>query len=102
MHRAWTVPARRRHSEGQRDPEMHQTKKGNQWYLGMKAHIAVDADWGLVHTVMTTAANGTDVEQVADLLHGKEEYVYADSGYRGAHKRVDREGLQWPHRRTAQ
>jgi IS5 family transposase len=70
-------------------------KKGNQWYFGMKAHIAVDANSALVHTVTTTAANEADVEQVADLLHGKEEEVYADSGYRGAQSRVDRNGLQW-------
>jgi IS5 family transposase len=61
----------------------------------MKAHIAVDADSGLVHTVTATAANESDVEQIADLLHGKEQYVWADSGYRGAQTRVDREGLQW-------
>jgi IS5 family transposase len=61
----------------------------------MKAHIAVDAHSGLVHTVTTTAANEADVEQIADLLHGKEEHVWADSGYRGAQARVDREGLQW-------
>lgn len=61
-------------------PEMHQTKKGNQWHFGMKAHIGVDADSGLVHTVTTTAANEADVEQVADLLHGKEKQVWADSG----------------------
>ena len=89
------APSSTKNAEGQRDPEMHQTKKGNQWHFGMKAHIGVDADSGLVHTVTTTAANEADVEQVTDLLHGKEEYVYADSGYRGAHKRVDREGLQW-------
>ena len=80
---------------GQRDPEMHQTKKGNQWHFGMKAHIGVDADSGLVHTVTTTAANEADVEQVADLLHGKERFVYADSGYRGAQSRVERDGLKW-------
>jgi len=57
--------------------------------------VAVDADSGLVHTVTTTAANEADVEQVADLLHGKEQHVWADSGYRGAQTRVDREGLQW-------
>ena len=61
----------------------------------MKAHIGVDADSGLVHTVSTTPANEADVEQVADLLHGKEEHVWADSGYRGAQSRVEREGLQW-------
>ena len=61
----------------------------------MKAHIGVDADSGLVHTVTTTAANEADVEQVADLLHGKEQEVWADSGYRGAQSRVDREDLKW-------
>ena len=55
----------------------------------------MDADSGLVHTVTTTAANEADVEQVTDLLHGQETYVYADSGYRGAQSRVDREGLKW-------
>src|SRR5512145_2476663 len=78
------APSSTRNAEGERDPEMHQTKKGNQWFFGMKAHIGVDADSGLVHTVTTTAANEADVEQVADLLHGKEEQVWADSGYRGA------------------
>ena len=71
------------------------TKKGNQWFFGMKAHIGVDADSGLVHTVTTTAADEADVEQLADLLHGKEEQVWADSGYRGAPARLDREDLQW-------
>jgi IS5 family transposase len=88
------APSSTKNAEGQRDPEMHQTKKGNQWYFGMKAHIGVDADSGLVHTVTTTAANEADVEQVADLLHGKEEQVWADSGYRGAPSRVQRD-LQW-------
>ena len=63
-------------------------------HFGMKAHIGVDADSGLVHTVTTTAANEADVEQVADLLHGKEEQVWADSGYRGAQSRVRRD-VQW-------
>jgi len=89
------APSSTKNAEGQRDPEMHQTKKGNQWYFGMKAHIGVDADSGLVHTVSATAANESDVEHVADLLHGKEEQVWADSGYRGAPSRVDREDLQW-------
>ena len=89
-----SAPSSTKNAEGERDPEMHQTKKGNQWFFGMKAHIGVDADSGLVHTVTTTAANEADVEQVVDLLHGKEEQVWADSGYRGAPSRVDRE-LQW-------
>lgn len=89
------APSSTKNSSGERDPEMHQTKKGNQWHFGMKAHIAVDADSGLVHTVTTTAANEADVEQVAELLHGKEEQVWADAGYRGAQVRVQREALQW-------
>ncbi len=89
------APSSTKNADGERDPEMHQTKKGNQWHFGMKAHIGVDAESGLVHTVTTTAANEADVNQVADLLHGKEEYVYADSGYRGAPARVMRDDLQW-------
>ena len=89
------APSSTKNSSGKRDPEMHQTQKGNQWHFGMKAHIAVDADSGLVHTVTTTAANESDVGQIADLLHGKEQQVWADSGYRGAAKRVARDDLQW-------
>ena len=88
------APSSTENSTGERDPEMHQTKKGNQCHFGMKAHIGVDADSGLVHTVTTTAANEADVEQVSDLLHGKEEEMWADSGYRGAQSRVKR-GVQW-------
>lgn len=89
------APSSTKNADGERDPEMHQTKKGSQWYFGMKAHIGVDADSGLVHTVTTTAASEADVEQLADLLHGKEEQVWADSSYRGAQTRVQRDDLQW-------
>jgi IS5 family transposase len=89
------APSSTKNEKGERDPEMHQTKKGNQWHFGMKAHIGVDADSGLVHSLATTAANEADVEQVADLLHGKEKQVWADSGYRGAQTRVPRDDLQW-------
>lgn len=89
------APSSTKNAEGERDPEMHKTKKANQWFFGMEAHIAVDADRGLVHTVTTTAANEADVEQVADLLHGMEEQVWADSGYRGAQSRVERDDPQW-------
>ena len=89
------APSSTKNAQGARDPEMHQTRKGNQWFFGMKAHIGVDAQSGLVHTVTTTAANEADVNQVADLLHGKEEQVWADSGYRGAPSRVGRDDLQW-------
>ena len=88
------APSSTKNADGQRDPAMHQTKKGHPRYLGMKARIGVDADSGLVHTVTATAANEADVEQVADLLHGKEEQVWADSGYRGAPSRVQRD-VQW-------
>jgi transposase, IS5 family len=89
------TPSSTRNNSGMRDPEMHQTQKGNQWQFGMKAHIAVDADSGLAHTVTTTAANESDVGQIADLLHGKEELVWGDSGYQGIPKRVARDDLQW-------
>lgn len=88
------APSSTKNESGERDPEMHQTKKGNQWHFGMKAHIGVDVDSGLVHTVTTTAANEADVEQVGDLLHGKEDAVWADSGSRGAQARVTHD-VQW-------
>jgi len=72
-----------------RDPEMHQTKKGNQWYFGMKAHIGVDAESGLVHTVVGTAANVADVTQTGEVLHGEEKTVYLDAGYTGVEKREE-------------
>ena len=72
-----------------RDPEMHQSKKGNQWYFGMKAHIGVDADSGLVHTVRGTAGNVSDVVEANSLLHGHETDAFGDAGYQGAHKRPD-------------
>jgi transposase, IS5 family len=89
------APSSTKNAEGERDPEMHQTKKGNQWYFWVKAHIGVDADSGLVHTVTTTAANDADVEVVDELLHGKEEVVHADAGYTGADKRAARKNLTW-------
>lgn len=76
-----------------RDPEMHQTKKGNQWYFGMKAHIGVDAESGLVHTVVGTAANEADVAQTEHLLHGDEKDVFLDAGYVGAEKRDELKDL---------
>jgi len=85
------APSSTKNRSGTRDPEMHQTKKGNQWFFGMKAHIGVDRDSGLVHTVVSTAANVADVTQTGKLLHGKEKVVYADAGYTGADKR---EGLK--------
>jgi IS5 family transposase len=89
------APSSTKNATGERDPEMHQTKKGNQWHFGMKAHIGVDADSGLVHTVVTTAANEADVEVANELLHGKEVTVHADAGYTGAGKRSKRRKLTW-------
>jgi len=75
--------------EKQRDPDAHQTKKGNQWHFGYKAHIGVDKDSGLVQKVKVTAANVSDVAMMPELLTGEEEVVYGDSGYLGAQKRED-------------
>ena len=72
-----------------RDPDMHQSKKGNQWYFGMKAHIGVDAESGLVHTVVGTAGNVSDVSQTHALLHGEETLVFGDAGYQGVGKREE-------------
>ena len=74
------APSSTKNKERQRDPEMHQTKKGNQWYFGMKAHIGVDRDSKLVHTVVVTAANVADLTKTAALLHGEETQVHADAG----------------------
>jgi transposase, IS5 family len=89
------APSSTKNSTGERDPEMHQTKKGNQWHFGMKAHIGVDADSGLVHTVVGTAANVNDVTQGHALLHGDEQVVFADAGYQGAAKRPEATGVDW-------
>jgi len=83
------APSSTKNSSGERDPEMHQTKKGNQWHFGMKAHIGVDAESGLVHTVVGTAANVNDVTQARALLHGQETDVFADAGYQGVSKREE-------------
>jgi len=83
------APASTKNVKRQRDSEMHQTKKGNQWYFGMKAHIGADRDSKLVHTVVVTAANVADVTKTAELLHGDETQVHADAGYTGVEKRPE-------------
>jgi IS5 family transposase len=101
------APSSTKNVDGERDPEMRQSKKGNQWYFGMKAHIGVDAESGLVHTVRGTSGNVNDVVQANALLHGDEHVVFADAGYQGAHKRPGaRDGVTWhvamrPGRRAA-
>jgi IS5 family transposase len=89
------APTSTKNEDGKRDPEMHQTKKGNNWHFGMKAHIGADVDSGLTHTVVTTAANEADVAQVAYLLHGKEQTVHGDAGYLGAEKHAERADVEW-------
>jgi IS5 family transposase len=83
------APSSTKNKQGERDPEMHQTKKGNQWYFGMKVHIGVDAESGLIHSVQTTAANVHDLTPAAELLHGEETVVYADAGYQGIANRPE-------------
>ena len=83
------APSSTRNREKKRDPDAHQTKKGNTWHFGYKAHIGVDTQKGLVHTVKATAANVADVTETANLLHGEEETVHGDAGYLGAEKRED-------------
>jgi transposase, IS5 family len=89
------APSSTKNADGQRDPEMKQTKKGKQWYFGMKAHIGVDAQSGLVHTVAGTAANVNDLNMAGALLHGDEEAAFGDAGYQGVHKRPEAQGPTW-------
>ena len=90
------APSSTKNQQKERDPEMHQTRKGNQWYFGMKAHIGADRDSKLVHTVVVTAANVADVTQTAELLHGQEQQVHADAGYTGVEKRAEIVALERP------
>ena len=78
-----SAPSSTKNRDGRRDPEMHQTKKGNQWYFGMKAHVGVDSQTKLIHSVEATAANVHDARVLPDLLHGEERRVYGDQAYRG-------------------
>jgi len=83
------APSSTKNASGARDPAMHQTKKGNQWYFGMKAHTGVDAGTGYVHTVTATAASVHDLDEAARLVRADDEVVYADAGYQGAAKRPE-------------
>lgn len=84
-----SAPSSTKNKEKQRDPDAHQVKKGNTWHFGYKAHVGVDKDSGIVHTVKVTAANQHDVSMTSELLTGEENAVYGDSGYLGAEKRED-------------
>jgi IS5 family transposase len=83
------APPSTKNREKQRDPDMHQTRKGQQWYFGMKAHIGADRDSKLVHTGVVTAANVADITKTSELLHGQEQQVHADAGYTGVEKRAE-------------
>lgn len=83
------APSSTKNQEKQRDPDAHQVKKGNEWHFGYKAHVGVDKDSGLIHTMKVTAANVHDVTMVPKLLTGEETVVYGDSGYLGTENRED-------------
>lgn len=89
------APSSTKNESKTRDPQMHSTRKGNQWYFGMTARIGVDVESGFVHTATTTPANVADVMEVDKLQHGKEKTVYADAGYLGAKKRAPKRGRKW-------
>ncbi len=84
-----SAPSSTKNKDQKRDPEMHQTKKGNQWYHGMKIHAGVDAGTGYVHTITATPANVHDVDETSKLLREDDTVVYADSGYLGAENHVE-------------
>jgi len=90
------APTSTKNKSKARDPEMHSSKKGNQWYFGMKAHIGVDADSGLVHTVRGTSGHVSDIAEGNTLLHGQETVAFGDAGYQGIEKRPDaKTGVTW-------
>jgi IS5 family transposase len=86
-----SAPTSTKNQDKARDPQMHQAKKGNEWFFGMKMHIGVDEALGIVHSISTTAANVHDITETANLLHGEEECVWGDAGYQGVHKRSEHE-----------
>jgi transposase, IS5 family len=88
------APSSTKNREQQRDPEMHQTKKGNQWYFGMKAHVGVDSKTKMIHTVVATAANVADATVLPELLHGEETRVWGDQAYRGQTEVIHRQAPQ--------
>ena len=91
------APTSTKNRSRERDPEMHQTKKGNQWHFGMKMHVGADAETGVAHSLATTAANESDVAHAHRLLHGKEKRAWGDAGYQGVEKRPENRGrgVEW-------
>lgn len=88
------APTSTKNANGKWNPEIHQTKKGNNWHFGMQAHIGTDAESGLVHSVETTPANEHDITQAHKLVHGEEEAVFGDAGYTGVKKREDTQHIK--------
>jgi IS5 family transposase len=91
------APSSTKNQEGKRDPEMHQTKKGNQWYFGMKVHTGTDADTGVVHSITATAANVHDAQVLPELLHGLEQELYGDAAYQDKQTQAlaEEAGIAW-------
>jgi IS5 family transposase len=83
------APTSTKNKDRARDPDMHSSKKGNQWYFDMKAHIGADAESGLVHTVRGTSGHASDIAEGNTLLHGDESVAFGDAGYQGIEKRAD-------------
>ena len=93
-----SAPCTTKNSTGERDPEMHQTRKGNEWHFGMKMHIGFDDTLGLIRSINATAANVHDIVPTDKLLHGEEQRVFGDTGYLGIQKRDEhkhRENVSW-------
>jgi len=88
-----SAPTSTKNQQGKRDPDMHQTRKGNEWHFGMKMHIGVDDALGVIHSIETTAANAHDITQTTRLLNGKERRVWGDAGYLGIEKRDEAQRL---------
>ena len=89
------APSSTKNREEKRDPEMHQTKKGNQWYFGMKAHVGLDSKTKMIHTVVATAANVADATVLPELLHGEETRVWGDQAYRGQTQVIHQIGVKY-------
>ncbi len=92
------APSSTENNNCKRDPKMHQAKKGNQYFFGMKAYIGVNAESGLVHSLVGIAANVADVTQADQLLHGEETYVIGDMGYTGVDKRAEYQDRHDPYK----
>ena len=91
------APSSTKNRAGKRDPEMHQTRKGKQWYFGMKMHVGSDAQTGVAHSFTATSANESDVAHAHRLVHGEEKVVWGDAGYQGVEKRPENRGrdVEW-------